>query len=451
MIRGIRLKASPTAAQKQTLSQWMGCVRYIWNAKTREEKEIRKELNSKETQKYPEINSCYAHLKSKEETPWLFECPSVILRNSISNWYTTYQNFFKKRCGRPQHKKKDGRGSIHLTRELFSFQKGEDGVSRLFIGNKKHNLGHLTIKSHRAYKPPNSIYIKKKHHTYWVSFCYEDDRISNEVKTQKQHLKDLSTKETKYLMDNLVGIDRGIARPVQTSLGEECYYDLDNSEKASKAYLEKRRRYYQKKLSRQKKGSNRRYKTKVRLSQKHSRIANIRDNFCHQISRKLVDNPNTKGIIFENLGIKRMTKRSKKKQDANGKYLPNRAKAKAGLNKSILDKDWYKLELYTKYKSHQAGKAFFKVAPNHTSQECANCHHIHPDNRKKQKEFSCLDCGHTDNADFNASKVIKWRAIQLLKNSGTELSKGEVLSPKDIGRGADIRRKKAMVPACAAA
>jgi len=96
-------------------------------------------------------------------------------------------------------------------------------------------------------------------------------------------------------------------------------------------------------------------------------------------------------------------------------------------------------------------ESFFKVAPNHTSQECAHCHHIHPDNRKGQQYFSCLACGHTDNADYNAAKVIKRRAIQLILNSGTELSTRGVLSPIDKGRGADVRHKKATKPTCAVA
>ncbi len=375
----------------------------------------------------------------------------MILRNSIANWYTTYQNFFKKRCGRPQHKKKDGKGSIYLTRELFKFQKGEDGVTRLYIGSRKHNLGHLSIKTHRPYKIPNSIYIKKKHDQYWVSFCYEEEDTKASLLTEKAHFKALFKKDEAYLSRHVVGIDRGIKRAVQTSYGQGDYYDLSPKEKKRKTYLEKRRNHYQKKLSKQTKGSNRRYKTKVRLSKRHSRIANIRDNFCHQISRKLVDNPTTQAIIFEDLGTKRMTKKPKAKQDAKGKYLPNKARAKAGLNKGILDKNWCKLEVYTKYKAKNAGKAFFKVAPNHTSQECAHCHHIHPNNRKSQTDFQCVRCGHTDNADFNASKVIKWRAIQLLRNSGTELSKRGVLSLGDIGRGADVRRGKAIKPTCAVA
>ncbi len=274
MTLGIRLKANPTQEQKKILSQWMGCARYIWNAKTSQEKELRRVLDSKETKEYPKIDASYAHFKDKEETPWLFNCPSVILRNSIANWYTTYQNFFKKRCGRPQHKKKDGRGSIYLTRELFNFQKGEDGVTRLFIGSKKHNIGHLSIKNHRSYKIPNSLYIKKKYGQYWVSFCYEIDGPKQTPPTEKEHLKRLSKENKEYLMRHIVGIDRGVARAVQTSHQESEYYSLKPNEEKRKGYLERRKLHYQKKLSRQKKGSNRRYKTKVRLSKRHALISN---------------------------------------------------------------------------------------------------------------------------------------------------------------------------------
>ena len=143
-----------------------------------------------------------------------------------------------------------------------------------------------------------------------------------------------------------------------------------------------------------------------------------------------------------------MTKKPKAKQDKNGKWLKNNAKVKAGLNKAILDKSWHLLETFTTYKAKNEGKIVFKVAPNHTSQECANCHHIHPENRKKQDKFLCVSCGHTDNGDINAAKVIKQRAIQLILNSGTELSKRGVLFLSDSGRGDNVRRTGSLAPLC---
>lgn len=119
----------------------------------------------------------------------------------------------------------------------------------------------------------------------------------------------------------------------------------------------------------------------------------------------------------------------------------NGANAKAGLNKAILDKGWHLLEANIKYKSYRAGKAWFKVPAYQTSQECADCGHTHPDNRKSQDRFSCGSCGHTDNADKNAAEVIKKRAINLILNSGTELSKRGVLI--DIGRGATNKTRQA--------
>jgi putative transposase len=77
-------------------------------------------------------------------TPWLFDCPSQILRNSVVNWYQTYGQFMRGECGKPKKKPfKDGSGSIHLTRELFSFETCEDGNTRLFIGSKRNNIGYL--------------------------------------------------------------------------------------------------------------------------------------------------------------------------------------------------------------------------------------------------------------------------------------------------------------------
>lgn len=114
----------------------------------------------------------------------------------------------------------------------------------------------------------------------------------------------------------------------------------------------------------------------------------------------------------------------------------NKAKQKAGLNRAILHSGWHMLENFTRYKAAHAGKAFFKINPAHTSQECAVCEHIHPDNRKNQSEFLCVACGHADNADHNASMVIKKRGVKLILHSGTELAAGDILMPSAAtGRG----------------
>ena len=155
--------------------------------------------------------------------------------------------------------------------------------------------------------------------------------------------------------------------------------------------------------------------------------------FCHKTSHSIVINPKNKVIVIEDLSTKHLSKSAKGSIENPGKHV----KAKSGLNRSILDKGWHKLESYLAYKSQKLGKAFFKVSARYTSQACANCGHTHPDNRQTQCQFVCQSCGHTDNADRNAAINIKQNAIRLIQDSGTELSKRGVLL--DSGRGAKCK------------
>ena len=76
MLQGIRLKANPTDQQRLILSQWMGCARFIWNAKCDEHR-----YYSIYAKKYCSIGTFApvdqkaAQFKSKELSPWLYHCP----------------------------------------------------------------------------------------------------------------------------------------------------------------------------------------------------------------------------------------------------------------------------------------------------------------------------------------------------------------------------------------
>ena len=227
------------------------------------------------------------------------------------------------------------------------------------------------------------------------------------------------------------GVDRGIARPVQTT--KSCY-DFTSEQKKSLQREETKRKRLQKALRRGKKGSQRREKKKRRIARAYEKQANIRQDFNHKTSKQLVEESGV--IIFEDLRTKNMTKRPKaKKDEETGKFIANGAKRKSGLNRAILSVGWYQLELFTQYKAYRANKVCFKISPYQSSQECADCSHTHPDNRKNQELFQCQSCGHQDNADRNAARVLKKRAIKLIINSGTELSERGVLR-LDTGRGA---------------
>ena len=425
MITGIKFQAKPTGEQAIALSQWMGCQKYIWNAKCDEDQYLRAFARKYlPIQTYAEVNQAYSQYKNKELSPWLFDCPSQILRNGATNWYQTYQKFMKGICGRPKHKRKSNQGSVHLTSELFKIFE-ENGKWVLEIGTKTKPLGRMWVRFHRSFEIPKSIYVKKNHGRWSVSFCYQDD-ISNDY-VKEDHLKHLQGESAESLDLKVIGIDRGVKRPIQFGEAEINY--TANQRRKMRGH-EKYIKQLQRKLARQTKGSNRRAKTGARIARKKEQQANIRHDFCHKASRQMVDSEKSV-LVFENLKTKNMTKSSKGTAEKSGKMVAQ----KSGLNRSILAVGWHKIQAFTEYKAERAGKAVFYISPHHTSQECANCDHIHPDNRKSQEEFLCLSCGHTDNADNNAARVIKKRAIALVMDSGTELTDKGLLKPsKVIGR-----------------
>jgi putative transposase len=93
--------------------------------------------------------------------------------------------------------------------------------------------------------------------------------------------------------------------------------------------------------------------------------------FCHLWRWEKSVNENAV-VVFEDLQVDNMRHRPKPKQDENGKYLPNGAAAKGGLNKSILDAGWSAFVALCASKAEEAGCTVVKVAPHDTSQVCSS-------------------------------------------------------------------------------
>ena len=87
-------------------------------------------------------------------------------------------------------------------------------------------------------------------------------------------------------------------------------------------------------------------------------------------------------------------------------FLPNRARAKTGLNRSISDAGWGQFVSILRAKAEDAGRAWIEIDPRHTSDGCARCGHAARDNRVTQAEFACQHCGHTAPADEHAARNI---------------------------------------------
>lgn len=70
------------------------------------------------------------------------------------------------------------------------------------------------------------------------------------------------------------------------------------------------------------------------------------------------------------------------------------------------------LDGFIEYKAALAGVSVIFVCPRNTSRECPVCHNISKSNRKSQSDFSCVNCGYKDNADFVGATNIKFKGLK---------------------------------------
>jgi len=240
-------------------------------------------------------------------------------------------------------------------------------------GTRTKSLGELKFKAHSAYGMPATITITRSAGKWYVSFPYDKALAA----VSEEELIAYYDAMTKTQLDTIaLGMDRGVVIPVATS----------------------------------EKGSHRQKRTAQKIAGCHAYAANVRHDFAHKASRKIVDSE-AEVFVFEDLKVRNMTKAPKPRNAGNGRYLPNGAAAKAGLNRSMLESAWAKVRQFTAYKARKANKLVIAVPPDGASQECSKCSHTHPDNRKSQLLFVCQNCGFTENADHNASLVIKKTGI----------------------------------------
>ena len=214
-----------------------------------------------------------------------------------------------------------------------------------------------------------------------------------------------------------VGIDRGCVHTLALSDGA-----FMNMPKPSKAEL-KRLKYLQRRMARQdrvnearggrtaKFASKRRQKTLDQFNVLQGHIVRRRNDWIEKTTTRLACENVL--IAMEDLDVKAMTKRPKPKPDPNkpGQYLHNGAKAKAGLDRSILSNNWSRLMTRLQGKMDANGGNLVIVPAAYTSQACHECGHVAMENRDSQAVFHCVECGYKANADVNAAMNILGRAL----------------------------------------
>src|SRR2546429_370742 len=317
------------------------------------------------------------------------EIGSHVLRNVLMRVDRAYQAFFRRvkngeKPGFPRFKGKNWYDSFtYPDISGWKFAPGEKKHAKLHLSK----LGSINVKMHRPIEGKiKTCTIKREGDHWYVTFVCEIEADKLPVSYED------------------VGIDLGITHFAACSDGTF----IDNPRHYRRA--EKKLKKLQEALSRKKRGSHRRKKAVQRLARAHRKVRNQRRDFHHKESRKLVNKYQV--IVFEDLAPANLSKRPKPKQDEDGKYLPNGAAAKGGLNKSILDTGWNTFTEMVKSKAANAGRTVLFVNPSYTSQACSGCGQI----RKKElsERWHSCECGCELDRDTNA-------AINILRLGQKEL------------------------------
>jgi len=212
----------------------------------------------------------------------------------------------------------------------------------------------------------------------------------------------------------VVGVDRGVTVSAALSTGQLLTSPrLSETEQARLKYLQRR-------LARCCRGSNRRERVKAAIAKLHAGAGDRRKDWVEKISTDLARRFDV--IRVEDLRITQMISRPKPKPDPQrpGRYMSNRRRAKAGLNRGILANGWG--ALVCRLEDKAAGRVE-KVKAAYTSQTCSVCGHRAPENRESQAVFRCRACGHQAHADVNAAvNIAAGRAVSARRETPTRIS-----------------------------
>ena len=155
-----------------------------------------------------------------------------------------------------------------------------------------------------------------------------------------------------------------------------------------------------------------RQKAQARLGRAKEREANARRDYAHKVSRQIVNGADV--IALEKLRLRAMTRSAKGSVERPGRHV----RAKAGLNRRLLDSGFGLLRQMIVAKAEEAVRTVVEVDARFSSQTCAHCGHVASESRRRRR-YCCIACGYATHADVNAALVIRGRA-QLALMSGPD-------------------------------
>lgn len=360
--KAFRFKRKPTQKQRQLFRQFAGAVRWVWNACLAERKRVYEEAGESISQ-YAQMRRL-TRLKRDAETAWLRTIHSQVLQEPIKNLQRAFRGFF---AGHKEYPRFKSKKRVH---QSFTYPQGvKVQGDRVYL----HKIGGVRFYKSQEIEGQIKRATLKRHASGWYVY------ITCEVAMDPPAIHPTP--------DGTLGIDLGLNDFIVTSDGERVKAPQYLSGAERKLAREQR------KLSRKHRGASRYKKQRRRVARLHERVRNMRQDFLHQLSTRLVCENQT--IVVEDLKVKGL--------------------ARTRLAKSVYDAGWSEFVRRLDYKCRWAGKAFHRIDRFFPSSKA--CHHCDTLNEVSlsDRELVCQGCGRLIDRDHNAAQNIKQRGLMDLK------------------------------------
>jgi putative transposase len=404
IFKAYKAELDPNNKQRTALLRHAGVAWFAWNwglARRKSEYELTGKSSS-----YAEQNRQLNALK-KTDFPWLYEVSKCVAERSLEDLDKAYKNFFRRlkagvKPGFPKFKsKKNGIGSFCLKGHIHVFA-GEIQLPRLGVIRLKEN-GYIPTDGMKIL----SATCSERAGRWFVSVCCEIEILDPIAPTGEP-----------------IGVDLGIKELAVCSNGMR----FENPKALGKA--QKKLRRLQRELSRRKKGSKNREKSKRKITTLHYRISNIRRDALHKATTAIVmAKPKPSIIVLEDLSVSNMMKNHH-------------------LARAISDVGLYEFRRQTEYKTLWCGEKL-QIADRFfpSSKTCHVCGAINENLKLSDRTWTCV-CGAVHDRDENASINLKnlvtassagiyacGQSVSPEKSGNSGRSMNQTLSLSQIGSG----------------
>ena len=377
-----RIPFTPSKTQAALLEQCFGARRFAYNQQVEAFNAYDKDTNPRPT--YPSTKDMKAANEWLRDSP----VPSHALSNAIVDFRKAQSAYFRKA--------EYGKNRPRFASKSDAVQSFRNGLPmRHMEGNRyplSKKLGSVRIRRRDRIRYPleslSSWTVKRENGVYYLVLLFSVDV------------------QPKPPVSGEVGIDLGVKDFLTLSTGEKINYP------DRLCQLEENVKQEQRKLSRREKGSSNYRKQKDTVAKAYAKVRHYRENFQHQLSHRLIED--NQFIGMETLAVQNMTRRAKKKLDANGKPTRNGQSAKRVMNRSILQNGWSGFAEKLAYKAYWYGRAFVQVDRFYPSSRlCHDCGHKYSGLRLSEREWVCESCGASHDRDVNAALNILGEALRL--------------------------------------